>query len=167
MALKSHTRVLNWQLFADPLSTLLKQYDLYVATVPADEQITGSFWGDNEAGLVGNQLYLRTDTPLHSALHEACHYICMDPIRRLALDTNAGGDTLEECAVCYLQIILGEQIPGVSRQQLFNDMDSWGYSFRLGSTEAWFNNDAEDAVAWLQHHNVLDGDRSPTGQLRT
>ena len=29
------------------------------------------------------------------------------------------------------------------------DMDDWGYSFRLGSTEAWFEADAEDARAWL------------------
>ncbi len=28
-------------------------------------------------------------------------------------------------------------------------MDAWGYSFRLGSTRAWFEGDAQDARAWL------------------
>jgi hypothetical protein len=30
------------------------------------------------------------------------------------------------------------------------DMDAWGYSFRLGSTRAWFEADAEDAREFLQ-----------------
>ena len=30
----------------------------------------GSYWGDSEAGLRGNALYVRADTPLHSLLHE-------------------------------------------------------------------------------------------------
>jgi hypothetical protein len=29
------------------------------------------------------------------------------------------------------------------------DMDAWGYTFRLGSTRAWFEGDAEDALAFL------------------
>ena len=29
--------------------------------------------------------------------------------------------------------------------RLMADMDAWGYSFRLGSARAWFENDAEDA----------------------
>ena len=37
-------------------------------------------------------LYLRTDTPKHSILHEACHYICMDSKRGLSLYTDAGSD---------------------------------------------------------------------------
>ena len=67
---------------AAPLAPLLARYGLQVAPVPPAEPIPGSFWGDSEAGLVGNTLYLRHDTPLHSALHEASHYICMSPPRR-------------------------------------------------------------------------------------
>ena len=29
------------------------------------------------------------------------------------------------------------------------DMDTWGYSFRLGDTRSWFERDAEDAMKAL------------------
>jgi hypothetical protein len=35
------------------------------------------------------------------------------------------------------------------------DMDAWGYSFRLGSTHAWFEHDAADARAWLVARALL------------
>ncbi|MCB1772899.1 MAG: hypothetical protein KDI88_04735, partial [Gammaproteobacteria bacterium] len=126
----------------------------------------GSYWGDSEAGLVDNQLYVRADTPLHSALHEACHFICMDTRRRAMLHTDAGGDIPEENAVCYLQGILADGIAGYGRRQLLSDMDAWGYTFRLGSAHTWFDQDAADARAWLQRHRIIDADRSPTGRLR-
>ena len=34
-------------------------------------------------------------------------------------------------------------------------MDEWGYHFILGSAAAWFANDAGDAIAWLQQHDLL------------
>jgi hypothetical protein len=34
------------------------------------------------------------------------------------------------------------------------DMDAWGYSFRLGSTAAWFEADAEDARDWLRERGL-------------
>lgn len=111
--------------------------------------IRGSYWGEAEAGLVGNRLIVRADTPVHSALHEACHFICADAGRRAALHTDAGGDDVEECAVCYLQIVLADRLPGFSRERMLADMDAWGYSFRLGSARAWFENDADDARDWL------------------
>jgi hypothetical protein len=46
------------------------------------------------------------------------------------------------------------------------DMDEWGYSFRLGSTRAWFERDAQDAQQWLQRHGVIRADGSLTGELR-
>ena len=46
------------------------------------------------------------------------------------------------------------------------DMDRWGYSFRLGSTRAWFEEDAEDALEWLQTMQVVDTDEAVTWQLR-
>jgi hypothetical protein len=35
------------------------------------------------------------------------------------------------------------------------DMDAWGYTFRLGSARAWFEEDAEDARTWLQQRGLL------------
>ena len=56
---------------------------------------------------------MRDDTPVHSALHEACHYICMDKQRRNDLDTDAGGGYEEENGVCYLQILLADHLPDI------------------------------------------------------
>ena len=128
---------------------------MQVHIVDSGTEIPGSFWGDDEAGLIGNLLYLRADTPVHSVLHETCHFACMDDKRRTSLHTNAGGDADEENAVCYLQILLSDALPDVGRQKLFEDMDSWGYSFRLGSARAWFENDADDARQWLQSRGLL------------
>ena len=35
------------------------------------------------------------------------------------------------------------------------DMDAWGYSFRLGSARAWFEGDAEDARDFLAARQLL------------
>ena len=148
------------------LTRLLGPYGLQVEEVPPMTVIPGSFWGAPEAGLVGRTLHVRADTPVHSALHEACHFICMDDGRRRALDTDAGGDIPEENAVCYLQALLADRLPGYNRQRLFADMDSWGYSFRLGSAAAWFNSDAADARDWLLRHELIDTLDRPTGRCR-
>lgn len=149
------------------LQDLLERYGLQLVTVPAGQPIPGSYWGDAEAGLIGNQLLARPDTPLHSVLHESCHYICMDSARRELLHTDAAGGYDEENAVCYLQLLLAEQLPGVGRARLFTDMDEWGYSFRLGSTRAWFEQDATDAAEWLQRYGIIDAKGDLTGRLRT
>ncbi|MEM8547825.1 MAG: hypothetical protein AAGF46_06655 [Pseudomonadota bacterium] len=115
----------------------------------ADAPLPGSYWGAPEAGLVGSVVHVRPDTPLHSLLHETCHAVCMTPGRRAALDTDAGGEEIEECAVCLLQLCIAETLPGVGWQQLAADMDAWGYSFRHGSTVAWLAEDAGDARRWL------------------
>lgn len=149
------------------LRGLLARFGLELATLEAGAAIPGSFWGDQEAGLVGNRLLARPDTPVHSILHEACHYICMDPGRRRALDTDAGGDYAEENAVCYLQILLAGQLPGMGRERMLTDMDTWGYSFRLGSAARWFQSDADDARAWLIEHGIMDPEGRPSWSLRT
>ncbi|MDH3452470.1 MAG: hypothetical protein OEN20_08615 [Gammaproteobacteria bacterium] len=146
-------------------ASLLARYGLQLSKVTAQACIPGSYWGDSEAGLVADTLYVRGDTPLHSLLHETAHYICMSATRRAALHTDAGSDDQEETAVCYLQIRLAEQC-GVSRARMFAEMDAWGYSFRLGSTRAWFEQDAQDACRWLQRHNLLDADQEVTWRLR-
>jgi len=148
------------------LALVLHRLGLTLKLVAPDEDIPGSYWGDTEAGLKGDALYCRLDTPLHSVLHEASHYACMTPERRAGLDRDAGGDDPEESAVCYLQILLADALPAVGRDRLMQDMDEWGYSFRLGSTRAWFERDAEDAQQWLQRHGVIRADGSLTGQLR-
>ncbi|MDH3442241.1 MAG: hypothetical protein OEM63_15895, partial [Gammaproteobacteria bacterium] len=134
------------------LVSLLGQYRLQLQVQNDDEPITGSFWGDSEAGIAGKSVYVRRDTPVHSLLHESCHVICMTPDRRERLDRDAGGDDLEEAAVCYLQVVLADHISGLGRQRLMQDMDAWGYSFRLGSTREWFEKDADDARKFLINH---------------
>jgi len=148
------------------VALLLNRYGLELILTAPQEVIPGSYWGESEAGLKGQHLYARLDTPVHSVLHEASHYICMTPERRAGLDRDAGGDDLEEAAVCYLQVLLAGELAGVGRERLCADMDAWGYSFRLGSTHAWFSGDAEDARAWLSEHGIIDDSGRPTGALR-
>ena len=148
------------------LSQLLGRYGLSLRLLDDDAPITGSFWGEPEAGIAGRTVYVRLDTPVHSLLHETCHLVCMDEARRSAVERDAGGDDLEESAVCYLQIVLADYLPGVGRVRLMQDMDTWGYSFRLGSSTAWFEADADDARAWLLDHGLLDASGTPTFALR-
>jgi hypothetical protein len=124
---------------------ILRRYGLELVIVPPDEPIIGSYWGESEAGLVANRVYARLDTPLHSLLHEASHSIVMGEARRAALDRDAGGDHAEENSVCYLQILLADEVPAYGRVEMWRDMDAWGYTFRLGSARAWFENEADDA----------------------
>ena len=138
------------------LELLLDRYGLAMRLVAPEEVIPGSYWGEREAGLIGAKIFARLDTPLHSVLHESAHFICMTPERRAGLDTDAGGDDAEETAVCYLQVVLAETLPNVSRERMFRDMDEWGYSFRLGSAATWFAEDAQDARDWLIRHGLLD-----------
>ena len=148
------------------LATVLERYGLDLALVAPQETIPASYWGDTEAGLRGNRLYARLDTPVHSVLHEASHYVCMTPERRTGLDRDAGGYDPEENAVCYLQILLANELPGVGKSRVCADMDEWGYTFRLGSARAWFEGDAEDARIWLAAHHVLDPNNRITWNLR-
>ncbi len=150
---------------ATQLCGLLARYGLTLARVADDAPIPGSYWGDSEAGLVGQNIYARADTPLHSVLHEACHVLCMDAARRAALHTDAGGDYAEEDAVCFLQITLAGQI-GLAAEAIGADMDAWGYTFRLGSAHAWYTQDADDARAWLVRHGLLTESGMPTWELR-
>ena len=148
------------------LPTLLGRYGLTVECVDDGTPIPGSFWQPPEAGLVGDTLYIRNDTPVHSALHESCHYICMDQQRRQKLHTDAGGTAIEESGVCYLQILLSDHLPEMGKARMFSDMDEWGYSYRLGSSQAWFEQDAEDAYEWLLENDLITTDNIPTWHVR-
>ena len=149
-----------------PVAALLARYSLTLSLVELGENIPGSYWGESEAGLIGDVLFARVDTPVHSVLHEACHLICMTPDRRVALDRDAGGDYDEENAVCYMQILLGEHLPGCTSEQIMRDMDAWGYTFRLGSARSWFERDAQDARKWLVREKIIDVDAQPTWKVR-
>lgn len=153
----------------DPHSSLVdltRRYGVELLQCAADSPPPGSYWGESEAGLRGNLLYVRADTPLHSLLHELSHFVCMTPARRAALDRDAGGDDEEESAVCYLQILLADQLPMLGQARMLADMDAWGYTFRLGSARAWFERDADDARALLSRERIIDPAGRPNFQLR-
>ncbi len=150
----------------DPIAELLGKFELVLELVADEKTISGSYWGEPEAGVLGDRVYVRTDTPVHSLLHETCHVVCMTPDRRQELKGDAGGDDIEECAVCFLQIVLADELAGAGRDRLMRDMDDWGYSFRLGSTRRWFEEDAEDAEAWLRAQGLIEARGRPTYQLR-
>jgi len=148
------------------LAALLARFGLTLERVADGEPIPGSWFGDPEAGIIARRVLVRGDTPVHSALHESCHLICMDEGRRATLHTNAGGDYDEENAVNYMEITLGGYLADVGRERILADMDAWGYTFRLGSARAWFEQDAADARQWLLDHRLLHPDGTPTWKLR-
>lgn len=136
----------------DDAVALLAGFGLELVAVPDGAPIPGSYWGEPEAGIIGERVYVRSDTPVHSMLHEACHLIVLPPERRALVHTDATDSVAEEDATCYLQILLADNLPGVGSMRLMADMDAWGYTFRLGSARAWFQHDAQDARAWLATH---------------
>lgn len=148
------------------LKSLFRPFQLKLNLTHLNQTIPGSYWGESEAGLIGNNLYIRPDTPIHSLFHEGCHYICMDEQRRKSINTDAEGDYDEENAVCFLQILLADELTNLGRERMMQDMDSWGYTFRLGSAENWFKEDADDALAWLQDYKLIDTDKKLTFKLR-
>ncbi|MEG3050946.1 MAG: hypothetical protein RR792_12320, partial [Thermomonas sp.] len=91
----------------DAPAALLGRYGLALVRVAGVEPIPGSFWGECEAGIIGNTVYARDDTPVHSLLHEAGHLIVLPPERRAAVHTDATDSIPEENAVCVLQGLLG------------------------------------------------------------
>jgi hypothetical protein len=148
------------------LQMLLERFGLELQLIAPEQVIPGSYWGEQEAGLIASRIYARLDTPVHSVLHESAHFICMTPERRAGLDTDAGGDHAEENAVCYLQIVLADSLPNVGRERMCLDMDAWGYTFRLGSAAAWFRDDAADARQWLIERGILGRREQPTYACR-
>jgi hypothetical protein len=128
---------------------LTHRFGVELRQFAAGEMLPGSYWGESEAGLRANVLYVRADTPLHSLLHELSHYVCMSPERRVGLDRDAGGDDEEECAVCYLQILLSDELPMLGRERMLEDMDAWGYTFRLGSSRRGSSRSG-GCSAWLR-----------------
>jgi hypothetical protein len=135
---------------ADAVAALLARYGVRLERVADGAPIPGSYWGEPEAGLIGDTVHARGDTPVHSLLHEAAHLIVLPAERRASVHTDATDSVEEEDAVCILQALLGGALPGVGRDRVLADMDAWGYTFRLGSARAYFERDADAAWAWLQ-----------------
>jgi hypothetical protein len=145
--------------FADAFA-LLARYGLRLERVADGAAIPGSYWGDCEAGLVAHTVFARGDTPVHSLLHEAAHLIVLEPARRADVHTDATDSIEEEDAVCVLQSLLGDALPGVGAQRVLADMDAWGYTFRLGSAHAYVEHDADSAWQWLQARGLVDQRRA-------
>ena len=86
----------------------------------------------------------------------------MTPERRVGLDRDAGGDDPEENAVCYLQILLADELPGVGPRR-----DSARTWTRGATASAWAARAPgskamrDDARIWLAGSGVIDG-RQPT-----
>lgn len=137
------------------LEHLLAGLGLDVGWTDDGGPVPGARPGAPGAGLVGPRLYLRRDTPVHAALHQAGRYACADAARRAGRRTDAGGTALEERAVCYLQIVLADELPDVGRERMQRDMDASGYVFGIGSARAWFEGDAEDARDLLIGRNLI------------
>jgi hypothetical protein len=131
---------------------LLARYGLALEHVADDTPIPGSYWGAPEAGLIGNTVFVRDDTPVHSLLHEAAHLIVLPVERRAAVHTDATDSIEEEDAVCVLQSLLAEALAGVGGTRVLADMDAWGYTFRLGSAQAYVEHDAQ--AAWMLLHRL-------------
>jgi hypothetical protein len=148
------------------ISAFLARFDLGLIWLSPENSILSSYWGAPEAGIVGCLVHVRDDTPVHSLLHEVCHIICMSEERRARLNRDAGGDDLEEAAVCYLQIVLADYLAGASADRIMSDMDAWGYSFRLGNTARWFVEDADDARQWLVQEGLLTPAGRPEFRIR-
>lgn len=147
------------------IGELLAGHGLRLERVADAAPIPGSYWGAPEAGLIGCTVHARNDTPVHSVLHEACHLIVMPAERRAGVHTDATDSIAEEDATCYLQIVLADALPDVGSARLMADMDAWGYTFRLGSTRAWFEGDAEEARMWLASRGLLGEPQLSSGAM--
>jgi hypothetical protein len=130
---------------AAEVDALVSAYGARLVTMDPGRAIPGSYWGESEAGLIENDVFVRADTPVHSLLHELCHYICMDPARR---------------------VLLAAELTSFGRTRCLADMDEWGYSFREGSAERWFLGDGASAREWLAERGLIDATGRPTFELR-
>ena len=140
-----------------PPPSLLAGFGLRLVLLPAGADIPGTYWGAPEAGLSGDQLFVRPDTPVHSVLHEAAHFLCMPPSAAPACTGTRAATWPRRtpsatCRSCWER---SSGAAGWSRERLFADMDAWGYSFRLGSTRRWFEEDADEALAWLRDRGLV------------
>ncbi len=55
----------------------------------------------------------------------------------------------------------------LGQARMLRDMDAWGYTFRLGSAQAWFEEDADDARRWLRRQGIVDDAGRPSFLLKS
>ena len=48
--------------------------------------------------------------------------------------------------------------PASAATRVLADMDAWGYTFRLGSARAYFEQDATEAWQWLARRGLVDAE---------
>jgi len=75
------------------------------------------------------------------------------------VNTDATDSVAEEDAVCVLQALLGEELPGVGTARILSDMDLWGYTFRTGSARSYYEHDADEAWQWLAERGLVAAGR--------
>lgn len=147
------------------VSELCARYGARLTLAADGAPIPATYWGEPEAGLDGDGLHARLDTPVHSVLHELGHFVCAPAERRRRLERDAGGSVEEECAVCYLEVALADELTGYGAARCLADMDAWGYTFREGSAAAWHAGDGRDARDWLVRRGLLDAGGRPSWRL--
>jgi hypothetical protein len=49
---------------------------------------------------------------------------------------------------------------------MLRDMDTWGYTFRLGSARNWFEEDAEETRQWLLTEGLITAAGKPAFRFR-
>ena len=113
--------------------------------------------GGNSARDRLTEVVLTPATRAASLMHPVRPSVARNTRVRAAVHTDAADTQRDEDAVCYLQLLLADDLPGFGRERAFADMDAWGYTFRLGSARAWFEGDAEDAAAHLAALPHLEG----------
>ena len=84
----------------------------------------------------------------------------MSPARRAGLDRDAGGDDAEECAVCYLQILLADELTALAARACCVTWMPGDIPFAWAAP-GWFEQDAADACVWLQSSGVVTEDLRP------
>ena len=52
----------------ESLDEILSRYDLTLVVEKDGDAITGSFWGESEAGIVERNVFVRLDTPIRSKM---------------------------------------------------------------------------------------------------
>jgi hypothetical protein len=62
--------------------------------------------------------------------------------------------------------LLADEVEGYDQEQLLNDIDAWGYSFRMVSAHRRFTHYAEEVQKWLIDHNILNIHGELTWNLR-
>jgi hypothetical protein len=133
----------------DDAAALLHRFGLRCSASPTAHRFPAATGANRGRDHRQRTVYARSDTPVHSLLHEACHLIVLPPERRAPCTPTPPIRSRGRRGL-LLQGLLADALPGVGSDRVLADMDAWGYTFRLGSARAWFEHDADDAWAWLQ-----------------